>query len=58
MICDNCFDRATCQKRRLGGKHIDTCVMYFPDLSPLSPRTPLKIMTPEDRRPPIETRET
>ena len=32
MICDNCSDRETCAKRKLGGKHIDACVMYFPEL--------------------------
>ena len=32
MICDNYYARETCAKLKLGGKHIDACVMYFPEL--------------------------
>ena len=47
MICDTCFDRETCVKRKLRGKHIDNCVSYFPDLRPDADRNPVPLLTPE-----------
>ena len=48
MICDNCYDRETCPKRKLGkGKHISSCVMFFPDLS--EAKCKAKIRKPEKK---------
>lgn len=56
MLCDTCYDRNTCPKRTIGGKHISKCTMYFPELAPDRPRHPEDLTKPEITRPPMGTR--
>lgn len=56
MLCDTCYDRNTCPKRTIGGKHISKCTMYFPELALDRPRHPEDLTNPEITRPPMGTR--
>lgn len=44
-----------CELRPTGGQHLRECDFYFPDVR--TDRTPTLILTPEDRRQPMETRD-
>jgi len=57
MNCDICAWRKGCKVRKAPGAHRLKCDDYFPDLSTPKARQPRKLRTPEDRQPPIETRE-
>ncbi|MBQ1791709.1 MAG: hypothetical protein II008_16150 [Oscillospiraceae bacterium] len=57
MDCSSCAWRSDCDIRKAPGLHRMECDEYFPDLSPSKSRKPRRIRTPEDRQPPIETRE-
>ncbi len=54
-ICETCYDRETCELRSTGGQHLRECDFYFPDVR--TDRTPTLILTPEDLRQPMETRD-
>lgn len=57
MICDSCAWKDGCEERKNKGKHEGSCDGYLADFSDKRNRRPKWMQTPEDRRPPIETRE-
>jgi len=57
MICDTCFDREQCTMKPTHRLPMEACPGYFPDLTVEASREPAKILTPEDRRQPLQKRE-